>query len=463
MNTLILEVHRKKEISLYTHTKNNPGAHYILPSKWYTAWQKYLKGGPKPGRILLHTLLDSKGNVKLNLQHAKDYHTAPAKLWEYLKASYGSDQQIQCQKNNIYTNNTLEKPSRATSPSLVPSSPAKTFRGSRMIKSSSSKGSADTTRSLKMVHVRSSPDFKIKFSMSIEKKININGIVGLENTGCSCFMNTSLQCLLSLNHFVKAILKTKRAAPFLNIMKEFFMQVRSGVGNCKKISHFFKSEFPPGKQHDAPEFLRKLIDVVDKELTPKKRGSECDPWREYETNHSKLIVAFFSGMTCSKITCTKCSKKTESYEPFTSLTLEVTTSVRKSLDKYVEKETIRDQYYCNVCDQISDIEKQYSFVKSPNVLIVQLKRFVTIPFSRKINMHCLFELEIELCSINQERCLYDLKAIAVHSGSSNSGHYTAYCKRFSKWYLFDDLVYNEVESDKVQEMQAYLLIYTRKL
>ena len=121
MNTLILEVHRKKEITLYTQTKHSSGPYCILPSKWYHLWIKYLKGGSKPARIYIHSLLDSKGSPKSNLEYKKDYYCIPKKLWQYLKSTYGSDQQIECSHKNIYS---ISQPlgsytsSRAVSPFL---------------------------------------------------------------------------------------------------------------------------------------------------------------------------------------------------------------------------------------------------------------------------------------------------------------------------------------------------------
>ena len=69
MNSLILEIHRKKEIQLLNQCKNNAGPFYVIPSKWYLSWLKYTKGGSKPGRIILNTLLDSKGKPKTNLKY----------------------------------------------------------------------------------------------------------------------------------------------------------------------------------------------------------------------------------------------------------------------------------------------------------------------------------------------------------------------------------------------------------
>ncbi|OMJ66209.1 hypothetical protein SteCoe_37036 [Stentor coeruleus] len=469
MNSLILEVHRKKEIALFSNSKHSSGPYFIVPSKWYHSWLKYLKGAQKPARIFLHTLLDSKSNPKQNLEYKKDYYAVPKKVWDYLKSSYGSDQQIQCPEKNIYSINqsgnlVSNVSSRTTSPRMsknpslksIHVSKVKPLRGSKDMKSES-----DRTRSVRSITVRSNPEFQFK-TIDLSSKSAYNGVFGLQNSGCICYMNSALQCLVTLTPLTKEILKSQKSTPLVSILKEFYSESRTGFANNKKIEEFFKTEFPPGKQHDMPEYLRKVFEILDQELASHKKSEECDPWREYERTHSRIVVKLFSGLCCSKITCLKCSQKKENYEPYTTLTLEVCTSLCKSMEKYLDKEIIQDEYYCMTCDMVTNIEKQYLMVKNPNILIIQLKRFVTTPFSRKINMHCDFNPEIELMNSSNEKIRYTLRAVGVHTGNCNSGHYTAFCKRNGKWFFFDDAVFQEVDFARVKESQAYILIYSKK-
>lgn len=472
MNSLIVEVHRKKEIKLFSQSKSLSGPYFAVPMKWFTAWSKYLKGSSKPARIYLHPLLDSKKSPRLNLVYKKDYTTVPKKVWDYLKQTYGSDHQIECTKDNIYSQciqHISIVSSRTTSPSLSKnpsfrSIPIKKIIQSTSIETSNSKPEVSRTNSY-----RPRLGFEKKAFKSTESaansldssRNNLNGIITLKNTGNLCFLNTTLQCILAVNNLTKIILKLKKNTPLVGLLKEFYLQAKTGVCDNRPFVEFFKKDFTPGVQHDMPEFLRKFMDALDKELCIQQSVQECDPWRDYESRHSKLIVNVFSGMACSKILCLECQERKENYEPFTLLTLQVTTSLGKSIEKYLEKEVIPSQYYCNNCEKVVDIEKQYHIVKYPNVLIIQLKRFVVVPFSRKINMHCEFGLELEING--PDRVKYDLRAVSVHTGNANSGHYSAYCKRNGKWYLFDDSNFQEVEISQLKEIQAYLLIYTRKI
>lgn len=472
MNSLIVEVHRKKEINLFNQSKTLTGPYFAVPMKWYTSWSKYLKGGSKPSRMYLHPLLDSKKLPRPNLIIKKDYTTVPKKTWDYLKQTYGSDHQLECTKDSIYITQAQQPSlisSRTTSPSLSKNHSFRSIHIHKLVQNKSidhkkPKYEVSRTNSYRPRLGFENICFKSTESApnSVEfLKNNLSGIVALQNNGNFCFLNTTLQCILAINNFTKIILKLKRSTPLVNLLKEFYLQAKSGVCDNKLFVEFFRNDFTPGVQHDMPEFLRKFMDALDKELFVQHGTRECDPWRDYESRHSKLIVNVFSGMACSKVVCVQCQDRKENYEPFTLLTLQVTTSLTKSIEKYLEKEVITGEYFCNNCQNLVDIEKQYHFIKYPNVLIIQLKRFVVIPFSRKINMHCEFGFDLEIPG--NDKAKYDLKAVAVHSGNANSGHYSAYCKRNENWFLFDDSNYQKVEASQVKEIQAYLLIYTRKI
>lgn len=60
--------------------------------------------------------------------------------------------------------------------------------------------------------------------------------------------------------------------------------------------------------------------------------------------------------------------------------------------------------------------------------------------------------------------LYRLTSIICHKGSSClSGHYIAYVRRGSRWFLCNDSLVREVNEDKVlQQTSAYMLFYERE-
>jgi hypothetical protein len=58
--------------------------------------------------------------------------------------------------------------------------------------------------------------------------------------------------------------------------------------------------------------------------------------------------------------------------------------------------------------------------------------------------------------------LYDLFGIALHHGTMQNGHYTAYVRRHASWFHCDDASVTPATPKAVRSCKAYLLFYIRK-
>ena len=59
--------------------------------------------------------------------------------------------------------------------------------------------------------------------------------------------------------------------------------------------------------------------------------------------------------------------------------------------------------------------------------------------------------------------VYDLYAVANHSGGAFGGHYTATCRMDKgSWLCFDDAEVYLVDHDKIVSAEAYILFYKRR-
>lgn len=56
-------------------------------------------------------------------------------------------------------------------------------------------------------------------------------------------------------------------------------------------------------------------------------------------------------------------------------------------------------------------------------------------------------------------CSYQLLSVVVHKGKIDSGHYVAYAREGSEWFLFDDSKVVLVTEADVLHANAYLLFY----
>eukprot|EP01102_Stenamoeba_stenopodia_P004420 TRINITY_DN14731_c0_g1_i1.p1 TRINITY_DN14731_c0_g1~~TRINITY_DN14731_c0_g1_i1.p1 ORF type:complete len:660 (-),score=116.12 TRINITY_DN14731_c0_g1_i1:46-2001(-) len=135
-----------------------------------------------------------------------------------------------------------------------------------------------------------------------------------------------------------------------------------------------------------------------------------------------------------------------------------------------------DLWRCPDCKLLRPISKQMEIWKAPEILIIQLKRFLMIsPTCRqKIDTMVHYPLSLELSPfvispVSPRSLRYNLTAVLNHTGNSATsgvvGHYTAIAKNKldGKWYSYNDMVCRPVVSeDAVVNEGAYLLFYQRE-
>ena len=110
-----------------------------------------------------------------------------------------------------------------------------------------------------------------------------------------------------------------------------------------------------------------------------------------------------------------------------------------------------------------------SIWKLPEILVIHLKRFVEHPYYQAWSKLDSF-IEYPLSDLSLDEFVesfqtnsYSLFAVSNHLGRTESGHYTAFCKRNEEWFYFDDETVTKVEkSEDVIVPQGYLLFYHRK-
>ncbi|KAJ0118310.1 hypothetical protein J7T55_009093 [Diaporthe amygdali] len=131
-----------------------------------------------------------------------------------------------------------------------------------------------------------------------------------------------------------------------------------------------------------------------------------------------------------------------------------------------------DKWYCPRCKEHRRAAKKFDLWKTPDILIVHLKRFSSSGHRRdKIDVTVDFPIEglditqrvLEKEDGKQE--IYDLIAIDDHMGGLGGGHYTAFAKNFvdNEWYKFDDSYASRVKNPETMiTSHAYLLFYRRR-
>ncbi|AMD19586.1 HCL565Wp [Eremothecium sinecaudum] len=130
-----------------------------------------------------------------------------------------------------------------------------------------------------------------------------------------------------------------------------------------------------------------------------------------------------------------------------------------------------DSWYCPNCKVHRQATKQIELWNSPDILLIQLKRFENQrSFSDKIDDVVNFPINdfdmspYLICKDDKTSNIYDLIAVDNHYGGLGGGHYTAYVKNFvdNKWYYFDDSRVTETIPERSIAGSAYLLFYRRQ-
>ncbi|MDR3737314.1 MAG: ubiquitin carboxyl-terminal hydrolase family protein [Acidobacteriaceae bacterium] len=123
-----------------------------------------------------------------------------------------------------------------------------------------------------------------------------------------------------------------------------------------------------------------------------------------------------------------------------------------------------NQWSCESCKKFTDAHKKIEYGQLPRVLIIHLKRFkVRCKRNRiKISKLIRFPQTLQLDTVDKQQHTYRLYAVINHSGDTEHGHYTAYCKDMNggeQWLLFDDSKVTPADPSQLDTSYAYVLFY----
>ena len=212
------------------------------------------------------------------------------------------------------------------------------------------------------------------------------GVIGLNNLGNTCFMNSSIQCLSSalpltrifLDGSFKKWINTANslgtggvlARAYALLMSAMWKESRNSISpsTFKEVMSQFAPQFSGFEQHDSQEFLSFLLDGIHEDLNlVKDKPIVTDPddegisvqklgkisWENYLKRNDSVIVDNFQGQLKSSLTCAECGKESVSFNPFMFLSLPVTTrqstDLAACLTKFSEVEELDEKDCWYVC------------------------------------------------------------------------------------------------------------------
>lgn len=183
-----------------------------------------------------------------------------------------------------------------------------------------------------------------------------NGLVGMDNLGNTCYLNSSLQALLHTDLLVEYFLSQsylKDVNPqnkhgfggrVANIFGKVVTDLWSTNRNCITPRYVYneiaalRDQFAGNEQHDAHELLAFLLDGLSEDLNlvhskpytiqPDSDGRQDEElaniwWENHLKRDRSVIQALFTGQFKSVMTCSACAYSSARFEPFNFLTVPI--------------------------------------------------------------------------------------------------------------------------------------------
>ncbi|XP_065192033.1 uncharacterized protein LOC135823118 [Sycon ciliatum] len=153
-------------------------------------------------------------------------------------------------------------------------------------------------------------------------------------------------------------------------------------------------------------------------------------------------------------------------------------TIHDCLSAFTDEEQLSgaDKPFCSECGRKQNSQKKFTVQRLPKILVLHLKRFeIGQNGQRKIGDLVVFDSTLDMSSFSSGSAgstLYQLYAVANHTGTVRGGHYRAHCcnldnpARSREWKDYDDQSVRPVQKptashNPVCTSQAYILFYER--
>ena len=261
-----------------------------------------------------------------------------------------------------------------------------------------------------------------------------DGLFGFANLGNTCFLNSTLQCLLRTSELRRFLLKTDlsaapRVTPVTSALQQLCRKMnaggaggavssRSGALNPSSFKQAIGRayvSFCGTEQQDAQEFLRITLDAVHEECNKVRRkvpyvelkDIDREPpqqtaerwWQNHRERHDSVVQDAFCGQFFVRTKCGECGTVSVACEPFLDLSIPISrmygnsssakdssfdastsgsaTTIHKSMEDFfgVSKVDSETPFRCSKCAKMVPATREIKIYRLPDVLVIHLKRF----------------------------------------------------------------------------------------
>ncbi|XP_017779061.1 PREDICTED: ubiquitin carboxyl-terminal hydrolase 36 [Nicrophorus vespilloides] len=301
---------------------------------------------------------------------------------------------------------------------------------------------------------------------------------GMVNMGNTCYLNSTLQALFHVPSFANWLVSDKQHMAeceesgglcIVCAMRKTLQDSQQRNNNSIRPFLIFNKlrvvcrNLIPGRQEDAHEFMRYLVEAMEKSYLNRFKNHTQFDSRIKETTPLNQILG---GYLRSAVRCLDCGHVSTTFQHFQDLLLDIrkAQTLDDALEAYFAKEQLDEaSYHCEACKKKVHATKQFSLERAPMVLCIQYKRFSVT--NNKITKFVQFKQRLELSRYARHRpnapLVYRLVSMVTHMGPTvNCGHYTAVAQvPCGNFYQFDDSMVRPISHQAVFSTNAYILMY----
>lgn len=221
-----------------------------------------------------------------------------------------------------------------------------------------------------------------------------------------------------------------------------------------------------GQQEDAHEFLRYLMEAMEKAYLARfPKSAQLDQYSQETTPINQILGGYLK----TSVRCLACNHVSVTFSHFEDLLLDIrkANTLEEALDLYFARERLEDMgYKCESCKKKVSATKQFTLERAPISLCIQLKRFSIV--GNKLNKHIAIRQHLNLSKYASRRpnnpndqLNYRLVSMVTHLGASqHCGHYTAIgWTESGSYYQFDDSYVRVIPVQSVLNTNAYIIFY----
>ncbi|XP_073837188.1 ubiquitin specific peptidase 36 isoform X2 [Musca autumnalis] len=302
--------------------------------------------------------------------------------------------------------------------------------------------------------------------------------VGMMNVGNTCYLNSTLQALFHVPSMANWLMSDSahmercESSDSGCIICAMAKTLQASQNSQSAIRPYFvysklKSickHLVMGRQEDAHEFLRYLVEAMEKSYLQRFRNyKELDQYSKETTPLNQILGGYLK----TSVKCLSCQHVSVTFQHFQDLLLDIrkADTIDEALEGYFARERLEDMgYKCEACKKKVSATKQFSLDRAPIALCIQLKRFSML--GTKINKQITIKPRLDLTKfasrkIPGEQLTYRLVAMVTHLGASqHCGHYTAIgLTESGTYYNYDDSYVRPISMQNVCNTNAYIIFY----